>query len=200
MPRIIASNRDLHRVEQAIREAPQPYRLMFTILRETGMRASEVCTLQVRDVVLEPGREQLWVRGGKTGDRVVTLTTNTHGRTLRGLRAYLKQIGDRPLAAALFLSNRQTQVSYDALEYQWQQALTQAALTDAHGKARYTLHQLRHTRATELLEAGLRLEDVQRVLGHKSIKSTQVYAAISDTVLRERLMDVRLPKRQRSDG
>ncbi|NJL33926.1 MAG: site-specific integrase [Chloroflexaceae bacterium] len=75
-----------------------------------------------------------------------------------------------------------------------------AALTDAHGKARYTLHQLRHTRATELLEAGLRLEDVQRVLGHKSIKSTQVYAAISDTVLRERLMDVRLPKRQRSDG
>jgi integrase len=79
---------------------------MFTILRETGMRASEVCQLQVRDVVLEPGRELLWVRAGKTGDRVVTLTSNTHARTLRGLRAYLKQIGSRPPASALFLSNR----------------------------------------------------------------------------------------------
>jgi site-specific recombinase XerD len=46
----------------------------------------------------------------------------------------------------------------------------------------------------------MRIEDVQRFLGHKSIKSTQVYAQISDTVLRERLMDVRLPKaRGRND-
>jgi site-specific recombinase XerD len=38
------------------------------------------------------------------------------------------------------------------------------------------------------------------VLGHKSIKSTQVYAQISDTVLREQLMDVRLPRtRGRTD-
>jgi site-specific recombinase XerD len=200
MPRIIDSDRDLHLVEQVIRDAPLPYRLMFTILRETGMRASEVCRLQIRDVVLEPGRELLWVRAGKTGDRVVTLTSNTHARTLRGLRAYLKQIGSRPPASALFLSNRQTQVSYDALEYQWQQALKRVGLIDEQGKARYTLHQLRHTRATELLDAGLRIEHVQRVLGHKSIKSTQVYAQISDTVLREQLMDVRLPRtRGRTD-
>jgi site-specific recombinase XerD len=200
MPRIIDSDRDLRLVEQVIRDAPLPYRLMFTILRETGMRASEVCQLQVRDVVLEPGREMLWVRAGKTGDRVVTLTSNTHARTLRGLRAYLKQIGKRPPASALFLSNRKTQVSYDALEYQWQHALKQVGLIDEQGKGRYTLHQLRHTRATELLDAGLRIEHVQRVLGHKSIKSTQVYAQISDTVLREQLMDVRLPRtRGRTD-
>jgi site-specific recombinase XerD len=72
-------------------------------------------------------------------------------------------------------------------------------LTDEYGKARYTLHQLRHTRATELLNAGLRIEDVQRFLGHKSIKSTQVYAQISDQVLRERLMDVRLPHRREGE-
>jgi site-specific recombinase XerD len=198
LPRIIATA-DLALVERAMRGAPLPYRLMFTILRETGMRASEVCFLQVRDVVLEPGRELLWVRAGKTGDRVVTLTTNTHARTIRGLRAYLKQIGSRPPASALFLSNRKTRVSYDALEYQWQQALQQGGLTNERGTARYTLHQLRHTRATELLDAGLRIEDVQRFLGHKSIKSTQVYAQISDAVLRERLMDVRLSRTRGSE-
>ena len=194
LPRPIDPDADLLLVERAIRHAPLPYRLMLTILRETGMRAGEVCGLQVRDVVLDPGREMLWVRAGKTGDRVVTLTSNTHARTIRGLRAYLKQRGNRPPASALFLSNRKTQVSYDALEYQWQRALINMGLTDERGKARYTLHQLRHTRATELLNAGMRIEDVQRFLGHKSIKSTQVYAQISDTVLRERLMDVRLPK------
>jgi site-specific recombinase XerD len=44
----------------------------------------------------------------------------------------------------------------------------------------------------ELLDAGLRIEDVQRFLGHKSIKSTRVYAQVNDTMLRERLMSVRL--------
>jgi integrase/recombinase XerD len=191
LPKPIDSREDLALVERAIRESPLPFRLMFTILRETGMRANEVCQLQVRDVVLDSGRERLHVREGKTGERIVTLTSNTHARTIRGLRAFCKQI-DRPAASALFISNRGTQVSYDALEYRWQQALIQAGLTDERGKARYTLHQLRHTRAMELLDAGLRIEDVQRFLGHKSIKSTQVYAQVNDSMLRERLMSVRL--------
>jgi integrase/recombinase XerD len=121
LPKPIERQADLALVERAIREAPLPFRLMFTILRETGMRASEVCQLQVRDVVLDSGRERLHVREGKTGERIVTLTSNTHARTIRGLRAFFKQI-DRPPASALFLSNRGTQVSYDALEYRWQQA------------------------------------------------------------------------------
>ncbi|MCG8351472.1 MAG: hypothetical protein MI924_27195 [Chloroflexales bacterium] len=44
-----------------------------------------------------------------------------------------------------------------------------------------------------MFATGRRIEHGQRVLGHTSRKSTQVYAQISDAVLRERLMDVRLP-------
>jgi integrase len=206
MPRIIDSAHDLRLVEQVIRDAPLPYRLMFTILRETGMRASEVCRLQVRDVVLEPGRELLWVRASKTGDRVVTLTSNTHARTLRGLRAYLKQFGSRPPASALFLSNRQTQVSYDALEYQWQQALKQGGLTDEQGKGRYTLHQLRHRRhrtarrgpADRACAARARPQIDQE---HPGVRAAQRYGtarAVASSC--EQLMDVRLPRtRGRND-
>jgi site-specific recombinase XerD len=49
------------------------------------------------------------------------------------------------------------------------------------------LHQLRHTRGTELLEAGQRLEIVQRVLGHRDPRSTQRYADVHDDLVRQAL-------------
>jgi len=55
------------------------------------------------------------------------------------------------------------------------------------GKPRYTLHQLRHTRATELVEQGQRLEIVQRVLGHRDPRSTQGYAELAETQVRAAL-------------
>jgi site-specific recombinase XerD len=132
LPRIISTNHDLVLIERAIRAALLPYRLMPTMLHETGMQASEVCSLLVRDVILEPGCELLWIRAENTSERVV-LTTSTHGRTFCGLCTYLKHIGNPPPTPALFLSNRNTQVSYDALEYQWQQASEHAGLADRAG-------------------------------------------------------------------
>ena len=48
----------------------------------------------------------------------------------------------------------------------------QHLVDDATGAPRYTPHQLRHTRGTELLAQGQRVEIVQRVLGHRDIRST----------------------------
>jgi acetylornithine deacetylase/succinyl-diaminopimelate desuccinylase-like protein len=54
--------------------APKPYRLIFTILRETGMRVGEVLALNLGDVLLEPGREGLRVREPKNGsERIAPL-------------------------------------------------------------------------------------------------------------------------------
>jgi integrase/recombinase XerD len=47
------------------------------------------------------------------------------------------------------------------------------------------LYQLRHTRGTELVEEGKPLEIVQRVLGHRDIRSTQGYADLSEAQVRE---------------
>jgi integrase len=59
----------------------------------------------------------------------------------------------------------------------FKQAIEAAGLS---GKG-YSLHSLRHTFATDMLNAGLRLEVLQQLLGHRSIEITRRYARMSDT-------------------
>jgi integrase len=78
--------------------------------------------------------------------------------------------------APLFRSNRGSQLTYGALLYQWTKLCRDLDLVDAAGEPRYTSHQLRHTRGSELVEQGQSLDIVQSILGHRDPRSTQVYA------------------------
>jgi site-specific recombinase XerD len=62
-----------------------------------------------------------------------------------------------------------------------------AGLLDGNGAPRYTPHQLRHTRGSELIAQGQRVEIVQRVLGHRDIRSTLVYAELREDHVRAAL-------------
>ncbi len=150
LPRPIQSATDLAAIDRAIVQAPPPYRLIFTIVRETGMRIGEVLALQRADVCLEPGREGLRVRAPKNGhERMAVLGAKATPRSLRGLRALIKDLHNQPGYVPLFRSNRGTQISYAAAQYQWTQLCLAAGLVDeVAGKPhlRYTIHQLRHTR------------------------------------------------------
>lgn len=188
LPRPVQDQQDRDRLEQAIRAARMPYRLILLLLRETGMRVSEVLDLRVGDVVLDAGREALRVREPKNSiERMVVLGPTATPHSLRGLRAHLKTLPQREPHALLFRSTRGTRVSYDALHYQWRKVCQQADLLDSSGKPRYTLHQLRHTRASELLAQGQPLEIVQRVLGHRDIRSTLGYADLHEGQVRAAL-------------
>jgi integrase/recombinase XerD len=188
LPRPIRSGDERRAIDTAIAAAPQPYRLMLTILRETGMRPSEVIALNAGDITLDAGREGLRVREPKNAaERMVVLGPEATPKSLRGLRAQLKSLKGQPPHVPLFRSNRGTRVSYDALHYQWAQVCAHADLVDTHGKPRYTLHQLRHTRGTELIEQGQRMEIVQRVLGHRDPRSTQGYAELNEGQVRSAL-------------
>lgn len=183
---------DRARLDRTIAAAAEPFRLILTILRETGMRASEVLGLAVGDVHLEAGFEKLVVRGAKNNrDRVVVLEPTATKRSLRGLRARLRSLQGQPASSPLFRSSRGTAIDYDTLLYRWDQICLAGGLVDdlpgGRTRRRYTLHQLRHTRATELIEQGVRLEVVQRVLGHRDPRSTQVYAELSDDLVRATL-------------
>src|SRR3989442_1657698 len=89
--------------------------------------------------------------------------------------------------AALFRSNRGTRVSYDAVHYQWAKLCKVGGLVDIDGTPLYTPHQLRHTRGSELLAQGQRVEIVQRVLGHRDIRSTLGYAELQEAQVRAAL-------------
>lgn len=188
LPRPIRTLDERSAVDSAIASATQPYRLIFTLLRETGMRPGEVLTLNIGDVTLDAGREGLRVSEVKNGvERIVVLGSEATPRSICGLRAHLKQLKGQPIHAPLFRSNRGTRISYDALHYQWSHVCLAADLMDEEGKPRYTLHQLRHTRGTELIEQGQRMEIVQRVLGHRDPRSTQGYADLNEAQVRAAL-------------
>lgn len=188
LPRPIHSRRDLDALDAAVQQAPQPFRLVLTILRETGMRVGEVLALNVGDVLLAPGREGLHIRVPKNGnERIAFLGSDFTPRSLRGLRAWLKTMHGQPPYTPLFCSNRGTRLTYAAVHYQWERLCQRAGLLENDGTFRYTIHQLRHTRGSELVQQGQRLEIVQRVLGHCDIRSTQGYAELDDGQVREAL-------------
>jgi integrase/recombinase XerD len=63
------------------------------------------------------------------------------------------------------------------------------ASDDAGLSQRVTPHMLRHTAATELVEAGVDIRYVQRLLGHASLSTTEIYTHVSDHALRRRISD-----------
>lgn len=200
LPRPISEPRDLLAIDQAIASASIPYRLIFTILRETGMRIGEVLNLRHSDVRLQMGRESLRVREPKNGaERIVILGPTATPKALRGLRSHLKHIptGENEI---LFRSNRGTRVSYDAAHFQWQRLCANAQLLNDEGKVRFTIHQLRHTRGTELLSHGQPIEIVQRVLGHRDIRSTLAYAEVNEDQVRTALEKPRLYQKPSNQG
>jgi integrase/recombinase XerD len=188
LPRPIHTGDDRRAIDAAIASAPQPYRLLFVLLRETGMRAGEALALTIGDVMLAPGREGVRVRDPKNKtERIVILGATATPKSLRLLRAHLKTVQDQPPHAPLVRSPRGTKVTYDTLHYQWAKVCTTAGLVDEGGKPRYTLHQLRHTHGSELIEQGQHKDIVQRVLGHRDPRSTDGYAELHDDQVRAAL-------------
>lgn len=138
-----------------------------------GLRLSEVCALQVADIESSPERMCLKVRQGKGGKDRYTLLS---ARLLETLRCYWHtcrprtwlfpdRSGDGPIA------DKTAQRIYHA-------ACDRAGLTQAAG-----IHTLRHSFATHLLEAGVDLHTIQRLLGHGHIGTTMRYLHLAQTKL-----------------
>ncbi len=190
LPRPIERESDLRALDGAIAATALPYRLMCTIVRETGMRADEMLRLNVGDVCLEPSREGLHVREAKNNhERVVVLNSNVMKLTLRGLRAFLRSLGPVEAHGPLFRSNRGTRISYDTLHYQWGQLCARTGLVVAETeRPRYTIHQLRHTAASTCIRH-YPIHIVSRMLGHRDLRSTQQDAAITEEQVRAALAE-----------
>ncbi len=177
LPRYLPEN-DCHRLDALIQtrlDSPDPLirleNACYLVLAHTGLRASECVFLQVGDLDLT-GRRLLVRQGKGRKDRVVYLSDIA---TL-ALTRYLGQ-SPRPANAPLWLRPNGRPIKYVWLLHHL------AALGLAAGVAQVTPHRLRHSLATRLLNAGLDITRIQKLLGHTQLSTTQVYAQVLDTTL-----------------
>lgn len=134
----------------------------------TGLRISEACRLRVEDI--DGTRGLIHVRLGKgKKDRYVMLPE----RLLRALRAYCVKMGVRK--GWLFPGRKGGRhLTQSAVRLSLKEAVKAAKL-----KKRVTVHSLRHSFATHLLELGTDIRTIQVLLGHASIRTTARYAQVS---------------------
>ncbi|MCE9646908.1 MAG: site-specific integrase [Chloroflexi bacterium] len=138
-------------------------RAAFYLLWQGGMRLGEVEELRLED--LDFGQKRLSVRDGK--DRTIYLTETT----ILVVAAYLEVRG-KSSTDHIFLF-RNAPLSKDLIRSRLK------TISERIGMKVYP-HRLRHTCATQLLNAGCRITSIQRFLGHKDLSSTLVYARAHD--------------------
>ena len=139
-----------------------------------GLRISELVGLNVSDY----RGETLRVLGKGNKERTVYLNDACR----MALDQYLevrKELAPTRVAA-LFLSNRRSRMSVDAVQVMVKKNLTKAGL-DA---SLYSTHKLRHTAATLMLQNGVDVRTLQEVLGHENLNTTQIYTHIDNAELR----------------
>ena len=153
-------------------------RAILELLYGAGLRVSELTALDVDEVDLDEGAVRVLGKGGKERE----VPVGRHAR--EAVISYLT--GGRPSLAgprsrgALFLNARGGRLTRQSC----------ARMLGTHVRAagverRVTLHGLRHSFATHLLEGGADVRVVQELLGHASVATTQVYTLVTKEHLRE---------------
>ena len=151
---------------------------ILELLYATGMRVSELVSLRVDDVNLASASVRCWGKGSK--ERVIPI----HQQAVSTLRDYLergrahfvKDAGEK----TLFLNMRGKALTRQGL---W--LIFKAYVEKAGLPSDVTPHTLRHSFATHMLDRNADLINVQKLLGHTSISTTQVYTHVSSERLRE---------------
>ena len=147
----------------------------------TGMRLSEIRGLNVGDV---KDTDRLYVRpetAKRKKGRVIPL--NEHVMKLIVSWLTKKEDKGEPVADAspLFLSKRNRRLSKRALQEMFEHWRNKAGFK----KRRYTFHSMRHSFAKRLLQNGVNLPVIQRLLGHASLASTGIYTEPDYTEMEE---------------
>jgi integrase/recombinase XerD len=168
LPRYL-SEEETHRLFEAVRDSPRDS-AMLLVLAYAGLRVGELCKLTLEDIEFE--RNLLHVRSGKGDkDREVVLED-------RARAAIDRYLTERALAGDK--SARLFPVSPVTVE-----RVVRRAARVAEIPRRVTPHVLRHTLATALLSRGCDIRYIQKLLGHASVATTQIYTHVDTNALRE---------------
>lgn len=160
---------------KAILQAPVnlKHRSMLSLIYACGLRRSELLRLEPKHV--DSKRHMLIILNSKgKKDRMVPISD----RVIEMLREYYKTY--RPEVFLFEGQYKGTQYSEQSLQSVLKQAVVKCRITKP-----VTLHWLRHSYATHLLESGTDLRYIQELLGHKSSKTTEIYTHVSEKSLQK---------------
>jgi site-specific recombinase XerD len=142
---------------------------MLALYYGCGLRKNEGVSMNVNDVLLN--RDMVFVRKGKGyQERYVPLTTNSKADLENYIYYARPYLLINKKDEALLLSVKGKRLNGTTAYCRLQQLITIANIPVNAG-----LHTLRHSIATHLLSSGMKLEQIQRFLGHTSLESTQIY-------------------------
>ena len=168
-------------------------RAMILILLRTGMRIGELLNTKVMDVHMKERKIEIYEGEKNRLGRVVYLSEDA----VLVLRKWLKERDAWEEYLFYSPSGGTDTMPYSTARLIFNKYIAKAGL--AHKG--YSLHALRHTFATELLNAGMRLECLQVLLGHQSIEETRRYAQLTDKTREEEYFTAmsRIERRSKND-
>jgi len=148
--------------------------LFFT----SGLRLEELRSIRLRDIDFSKKKIRVVGKGNK--ERIANFNTKTNDLIIK----YLKSLQKYPLIKTnfnnnLFVDEKNKNLSRNNIQYLVMKSLKTLTLNS------YGPHSLRHSFATHLLNEGVEIETIKSLLGHKSIKSTQIYTHVTLQKLQE---------------
>ncbi|KUK13175.1 MAG: Tyrosine recombinase XerD [bacterium 42_11] len=154
-------------------------RAIFELLYASGLRISELVNLKVSDLNFKEGVLKCIGKGAK--ERMVPVGKDA----LYWIEKYLNEVRPKLIQGKkdlgfLFLSKRGGKILRETVWHRSKLYISKAGLS-----TKYTVHSLRHTFATHLLEGGADLRTLQEMLGHASLTTTQVYTHVDLERLKE---------------
>lgn len=168
-------------------------RTLVALMAESGLRVSEVVNLRMRDVSKK--RDRLRVIDGKGGDRTVYLSEGGSARLVEWLAM---REGITPNSDYVFPQLRSTAYRKPSerqgakergtrLSTSYVRALTARLGAKAGVPRRTNPHAFRHTAATQMVEAGFELPEVQVTLGHANVATTSIYLHVRNVRLADKV-------------
>lgn len=172
LPKAIPPN-DVHRLLAVVNDIRN--RAMILMLLRTGMRIGELLNLKIDDVQLSERKALIWEGEKNYIGRSVCISDDA----LQALSRWF-DIRDSN-EEYVFYTCRHHIMHYGTARAMLKKYLDRAGLAGKN----YGLHSLRHTFATDLLNAGMRLECLQQLLGHSSLEMTLRYARLTNQTREE---------------
>lgn len=183
LPKAISPNEVDELLEQPRRRnTPEAKRdrAMLEILYATGMRVTELVSLDVENLNLDPRSPYVRCLGKGAKERTIPI----HNQAMGALMEYLEEsrpgLDRNTGVTALFLNRRGERLTRQGF---W--LILKGYARSANLGEGITPHTLRHSFATHMLRGGMPLRNVQEMLGHANISTTQVYTHLDNEHMRE---------------